>query len=162
MRLFRVDNNIQGMVLFADDVRNEIHGKTSIMGLLGNDIDVSGEREITNLHCVVLINARCPRLLLEGSIEVTGVSDDYRQPGPLKLDVPIDETESATSIQIVAKIRPFELGDEPVFVKVGVSANGSPITGDLKISWVRSDSTAPASPPRRIPKRKGKVTSRRG
>jgi hypothetical protein len=130
---------MQGMIIFADDVRDENGGKSSVMGILGSETNVYGAKILRQLAVVFMAWAPDGELELMGDIEIENAPEDYPQPGPLRSSIPGDRGEGLSLVQIVARLQPMELDNGPVRVHAKFSLSGQAFENSLLIKHCVSD-----------------------
>jgi len=86
--------SLDGVILFSDDVREEVGSKFSLMGVLGPEIWVGGSREL-RLMCTFLLWAVEPRATIKAYFEVEG--DPLEQQLPAQMEREVAKTPGDTA-----------------------------------------------------------------
>ncbi|HZF43102.1 MAG TPA: hypothetical protein VEZ48_06805 [Sphingomonadaceae bacterium] len=102
--------------MFVDDVREEVGGKFSLMGVLGPEIWVN-EPQI-HLVCVFIYWAADQEVSVSGEFEIHNALEGSRPPPPFQREMQKHKEDVADRwmIQMVGRVA-LRLGDEPLTLK---------------------------------------------
>ncbi|MCD2316976.1 hypothetical protein LQ954_12540 [Sphingomonas sp. IC-11] len=129
---------IQGMILFVDDVRDEVGGKTSLMGIAGQSIDVFGSDSVRQ-SITLMFWAPPGEHKVKGTIVVENAPDDYKQPPPLNTTIPDQGGEGRTLVQMVARLRPIKLGEAAVRIIAKFTVDQTEFSSEMTFDYKGSD-----------------------
>jgi hypothetical protein len=134
-----MSERLQGMVLFADDVRDEVGGKSSFMGVVGDTIEVFGGRTVRQS---VLLLVWAPRgdHTVKGTITIENAQEGYKQPPALDTVIPDQGTDGKTLVQMIAKLRPIKLGTDPVKIVADFMVDDMNFHGEVTFEHKGSES----------------------
>lgn len=132
----------QAMVIFCDDLREEVTGKTTIVGMQGPEVALPAEAVQLRKIVAVLVGITKVRTGLEitAEVNVQGAEQSYSPPKPFTSVVELsntlnndtdDDDQELFMVNISGEILDVPLKDDRLIITAKFTVNGEPFDGTL-------------------------------
>jgi hypothetical protein len=137
----------QGVVLFSDDVREEIGGKSSYMGLLGPEVWVHAEKSVSFV-CTLLLWVIDPQVTVSADFKLENAPEGVSPPPPFTRTVTKQAEDGAAQwvVQMVGRLR-FRVGNQPLLFEVTFSVGDQTFSNRIIFDPMPDDAQEGGSTP---------------